>query len=246
MLRFAVALCLLISCSKTWGQSSTAAPATAFAHFFADPTRFEMHGNSPAEAAKFREMTWRIHGQVLHWGSDTIAIPVDRTLDTVFFQLRANAPWDTLLTQISEPGDLIFVYNECCGVFDLVTPPKLRRVPASVTVRLRNGKPGSQYLARMDDAGVLLPNSGEVALESACRSAMFPNRFNISLMEVAECPDTAHCDVSVCMYAADPSEAGDYRDFQTVAELVRFQYLPTTAKPLRVIYDLRTKKLELE
>jgi hypothetical protein len=223
---------------------------TEYARFYADTERIDMmHRNNPEFKARLMEMTWRIHGQEMHWGSDTLRIAVDEVLDTLYFQLEKDRKWDTLICNIREPKAYVFQYNTCCNYFDVHDPRpgiKYHRILGKVSFRVRHGDKNVTYLGNVDDAGGLVQSNNAIVVEPYCRSAMFPNNYNVVISEVKDCTDSAACNQTVCLFEEGSSEPQYDFAFETVREFFHFRYLPLSVEPLVVVWDGRRKRVWIE
>ena len=81
---------------------------------------FSVDTNSFMHKERLYEMQWIINGKLLKYGKSPVKIKPDvNKLDTILFKIRPNANWDTIICNITKPDSLEFVYNPCCGAFNI-------------------------------------------------------------------------------------------------------------------------------
>jgi hypothetical protein len=199
-----------------------------------------------AEAKRIQEMEWRIHGQVLHFGDDTLRIPVDDVLDTIYYRRDLRADWDTMICNIDRPKLISFLYNDCCGAFNVSDASMRRLVQASVEFRLVGNARSKVYLGMMGEDGALLQAGRPAVLHPVCHSAVVPNIFPISLRQIWPCSPADSCGEGACLMQPGQAEPQYEFGFKSVTTIAEFYYLPIDERPLVVTYDLRTRKVTVQ
>lgn len=192
--------------------------------------------DNPKYFKEISEMKWVINQQTLQFGYPPVqVIPNKNKLDTILFQKDANAKWDTLICNISKAQIYNFQYNECCGAFNVIDATNNRFIKGSLSLKLTRKAKHKQYIGTLGEAGMSIQNTIPDTLKPACRSAMSPNIYWVSLKEIVECKNTQKCDISMCFYNGK-EEVYDF-EYSTKKEITEFLYLPLSNEPLSISYN---------
>lgn len=216
-----------------------------FASFRADTNHLQkLIHRSEGVYRRALTLEWRVNGQALMYGTAPVFIQPDSAkLDTILFRTEATRPWDTILCNIRKPGNYEFVYNTCCGGFDLREEGTNRFISGSVVFDLVNEKPDAQYVGTLGEAALFIPAHG-IRLTSHCRSAMSPNIYEVTIAEVERCSDTTStCSYLYCEVDNNDKEVPGEAGFRFLRTPVKFLYMPLDSEPLHVTYDARTGEL---
>lgn len=215
------------------------------ATFSADTTRFYKERNSRKDIYdKIMEAEWKIQGQILHYGSKPVTIKTDNVIDTIFYKHRSNSETDTIICNINKTGNFIFIYNECCGAFN-VADKSGKFFEGSVIFKIK-GQDKRPYLGTLGETGILVNTKGKDTLRSGCRSAMSPNVYELTLGEIEICKDTVDCTQVTCLYEKGQQELNYEFGYNTISEKLRCLFLPLSNQPILVIYDPLTNKIRIE
>ena len=142
---------------------------------------FSIDTNSFMHKEKLHEMQWIINGKPLKYGLPPVKIKPDANkLDTILFKIRPNANWDTIICNIAKPDSLEFVYNPCCGAFNIRDVKTKKFTQAKVVFKIKTPSKNI-YLGVMSEAGVLIKNNSTDTLKVTCSSVMSPNIVNVRL-----------------------------------------------------------------
>jgi hypothetical protein len=194
------------------------------------------------------QMQWSINGQLLTFGSDTVKItPNEKVLDTILFKRNEKSLWDTIICDIAQPRHYNFVYNECCGGFN-VADGKTHSFIKGEVIFEKTEQTQDVYLGLLGETGVLLHRGNNTVLPM-CRSAMSPNIFLIQLKEIEICADTAGCvgpDSDLQCYTTDGGQTTYDLYYRTKKTITRFLYMPLNEEPLKVIYNPVNKQIVIK
>ncbi len=205
------------------------------ATFYADSTDlYHMTGMRKDIYERITQAEWKIKGKTLRYGSKPVKVHIDNKIDTIFFRQNNDTKWDTLICNINKPDTFKFLYNPCCGGFNV--QKSSRNIQGKVKFSLTEQNKNDTYLGILDDAAVILSNS-DTELSTYCRSAMFPNIYNVAIQKVEICKDGDGCS-GRCI-----NNEGDTISYLLVSEKVRFLSLPLSEEPFVIKYDLSTSKL---
>lgn len=215
-----------------------------YATFIADTTDFHSEIASTArERDIVMQMEWRINGQVLRFGSAPIHIKTDpKKIDTILYRMLTNMPFDTIICNVKNPVTYKFVYNLCCGAFDVYGPGD-KRLEGEVVFHLKGRAKGKKYLGILGESGVLVNVTD--TLEWGCRSPMQPNIYPLQFEEVEVCSDTAKCKESVCISDRKKNERAYDLSYRTILRKVNVLYMPLS-EPLHVTYDVPSRRVIIE
>jgi len=211
------------------------------AKFYADTTRLRSFvGHSQSEFDRALKMEWIIKGQVLHWGSPAIDVsPTETGVDTIFFKHHDEAKWDTMICKIKGGSLITFVYNTCCDYFDVVDTSG-DRLEGKVSFVLKGTKPRrKKYMGSIDGSGVFMTKQPDT-LSPFFRSPMLPNRYNVEVKEVKNCSGKDCQEAAVRKPDGSVDESYHYRIIESILVL---HYLPVSADPIAVSYDLSSEKV---
>ena len=216
------------------------------ATFYADTGwAFKDAGNDKKLKARLMEMEWKIRGKTLHFGSEPIEIkPIPGKIDTLFYKHDNNADWDTILCMIKEPRSYKFIYNVCCGGFDVAGENK-HRIQLTSMFRIKGMDNNHTYLGTLGEAGIIVNSSSADTLRPGCRSAMSPNIFEIGLSEIEICRDTNNCYLGHCLFEKGKELAYEFA-YRTISEKLKILYMPLSENPVKVIYDPNKDRIKLE
>jgi hypothetical protein len=191
------------------------------------------------------EAEWRINGKTLHYGSDPIEVTPDEKMDTIFYRQKNKAKWDTIICQISKPGKFTFVYNECCGGFN-VKDESGHFIEAKVNFRIIGQKKRRLYMGTLGEAGLLVRSDCMITLLPGCRSAMSPNIYQLTLSEVDFPTDDSLRNGSTCLYKVGYPELDYDFAFRIIDVKFNFLFMPLINEPIQIIYDLTNGALNLD
>lgn len=210
---------------------------------------FSVEQLSPAENKSNREfqaMQWILNGQPLSYALPSVKIiPNPDKIDTLLFKAKPAAKWDTIYCNIKEAGKYQFTYNECCGGFDLRNQSNNMREIGEVAFKINN--PGNKaYLGTLGESGLILSQKvKEVKVKPACRSAMSPNIYHVTLQEVVICSDTLGCENDICLYKENQDDQDYNFWYKPISVKANFLYMPLGDSPLVVVYDPKKGKVSL-
>lgn len=208
------------------------------ATFYADSTDlYHMTGMRKEIHERITQAEWKIKGKTLRYGSKPVKVTVDNKIDTIFFRQNNNAKWDTLICNINKPETFKFLYNTCCGGFNV--QKSSRNIWGKVKFSLIGQNKNDTYIGILDDAAVILSGL-DTELAPYCRSAMHPNIYRVAIQKIEICQESDGCSEK-CI-----NNKGDIISFLPVSEKVRFLYLPLSEEPFVIKYDLSTSKVIID
>ena len=226
---------LIIVPSILYGQTAT---------FSADTTRFYKETNSEIYA-EIMEAEWIINGQTLRYGSKPITVKTDNILDTILYRKRTHSQWDTIICNINQSGNFQFIYNECCGGFNIADESG-KFIEGSVIFKIKGKENNKLYLGTLDDDGLLVNTTTKDTLKFACRSLLHPNIYQITFKEIEICKDTIGCPEEVCLYEKGKDDLDYGFGYKTISLKLDFLFLPLSNQPITIIYDPKTDKIRIE
>jgi hypothetical protein len=193
------------------------------------------------------EMEWKINGQTLHFGSKPIEVkPDSTTIDTIFYRRNLKSQWDTILCNIREPKNYLFVYNDCCDAFDVQDAILRRRTIGKVIFKLTE-KNKNVFLGTLGESGVLINYPATTdTLVPICNSPMPPNIYQVTFSTIKICNDTVNCDYWICLSDEEEKKYNNAFGSRTVSEKMNIHYVALDNEPLLVIYDPKTNKITLK
>jgi hypothetical protein len=212
-----------------------------YARFSADTNHLrKLLGSDQNVFKRALMLEWRINGQPLVYGSLPVEIrPDPETMDTILFRTGPENRWDTILCNIRRAGNYEFVYNTCCGGFDLREAGTNRFIQGSVLFTVVNRDAKQQYLGRLGEASLFVPEKGDTLFPN-CRSVMSPNVYEVSLTVVEPCADSTGCTFVSCEMNEKNEEVTREFWFRELSTKAYFLYMPLDAEPLEMIYDVKT------
>ncbi|HTL82653.1 MAG TPA: hypothetical protein VL651_13160 [Bacteroidia bacterium] len=214
-----------------------------YATFTADSSELRKQtGSNTDDFDEVMQMEWKMNGKVLRFGS-SMKIKVNNQPDTIFFKQSENSKWDTIICLVKEPEKYYFVYNECCGGFD-VFDDKDRLITASVIFHFEEKQDSGIYIGTLGETGIVLNTSVSDTLWPACHSALAPNIYGIGIYKIELCHDTAEdCDQYTCVNIPGMKVGDGFRRDKTYSQ---FLFLPLSSDPLEVNFDQLSGKLRLK
>jgi hypothetical protein len=216
------------------------------ATFSADTSQFFKEKNrNPEIYNKIMEAEWKINGEILHYGSKPISVKTDNIIDTIYYRQFKNSKWDTLICNINKPKHYIFHFNPCCGGFN-ISDDTNKYVIGSVNFNIKNTDNKRQFLGTLGEAGIIVSSKFISTLEPACRSAMSPNVYQLTLKEFEICKETADYNEVTCLYMKGNEELNYEFSYITTSLKLDCLYLPLSNEPIRVTYDLKIGKVKIE
>lgn len=215
-----------------------------YATFTADSTHLWEHAGQRQDL--YNEMMlweWRIQDQTTHFGGKPIKIKPHEGIDTLFFRKDENYRWDTMLCRIHTATAYEFIYNACCGSFNV--KGRKHPVTAKVLVNIKGNK-DMQYLCTLGENGMLIPGPYDT-LKTACRSAMASNIIPISFSCVTLCDeyDEENCPNGTCL-VSDYTEDDYGTAYNVISKKLEVLYMPLDNKPLLISYDAVSDKISIE
>jgi antitoxin component YwqK of YwqJK toxin-antitoxin module len=177
---------------------------------------------------------WRINGQFLTWGSDTVQVPYTLSgMHVIEFYTEKGKPTSTTYCHISEPNIFTIYWNPCCDEFNI----------------------GSVYrnCERNDRSGeaVKLLVKGTLACEPLCVEV------NTPMATVESIGNVLSNDSVIVPYPSDNARSAMSSNRQTVFVKVyykgkcakrkelefSFMYVVLDTVPVSIIYDTETNKM---
>ncbi len=216
------------------------------AKFYADTTLAWRDAGKNIEAKeRLMEMEWRMNGQVLHFGSEPMKIRVDKKQpDTLFYKQNNRAKWDTIIYNVKEPKVYKFIYNTCCGGFDIADENDDHLVgQVNFIIEGQNNK--KVYLGTLAEAGLIVTPTNNL-LSPGCRSAMSPNIYPLTFREIEICKDSIDCTEGACLYEKGKEQLNDEFGYKTISLKLDCLFLPMSNQPIKVIYNAKTDKIRME
>jgi hypothetical protein len=216
------------------------------ANFFADTTlAWRDAGQNQKEKELLMEMEWRINGQTLHFGSKPIEIKINQNkTDTLFYKQNNKAQWDTIICKINEPKTYKFIYNTCCGGFDIAD--ERGRIFGQVNFKIEGQANKRVYLGTLGEVGLIVKTTTTDTLRPGCRSAMSPNIYQLKFSEIEICKDTSSCFEGTCLYEKGKNELNYDFGYRTISKKINFLFMPLSRKPIQIIYNSKTDKIKIE
>jgi len=216
------------------------------AKFYADTTlAWRDAGQNLKEKQRLMEMEWRINGQILHFGSKPIEIKVNKNkTDTLFYKQNNHAKWDTIICKVKESKNYTFIYNTCCGGFDIADETG-KRIVGQVNFIIEVQDKNQIYLGTLGEAGLIVTNTTD-ALRPGCRSAMSPNIYQLTFREIEICKDTIDCKEGTCLYEKGKEGLNEDFGYKTTSLKLDCLFLPMSNQPIKVIYNAKTGKIRME
>lgn len=223
-----------------WAQSAT---------FYADTMRvWQYAGRSGNKKLnnEIYEMEWRINGQVLRFGSKPVSVPADAdNIDTLFYKQHNKAKWDTIIFNVKKPLSYKFVYNVCCGGFNIEGDGVAPYISGRADFRVTGKQQDKTFVGTLGEVARII-KPGKNLLSPQCRSAMSPNIYWLSLQEIKMCEDTVSCQQELCLYReSQEEETYEGIKFNTISKKTEFLYMPLNSEPIQVIYDAKSKKVTI-
>ncbi len=190
------------------------------------------------------EMEWKINGKYINYKSGSVEVAVNQGKpDTLFYKQRSDAAWDTILCTISEAKAYKFMYNHCCGGFD-VADNKGKYIQGRVHFSVK-GKPDPKiYLGTLGEVGIIVADDKSDVLTPECRSAMAPNIYQVTFSEIEICKDTTGCDQEIiCLYEKEKTEFDYDFGYKTVSNKLSILFMPLSEESLYIVYDPQTNEI---
>ena len=214
-----------------------------YATFIADTTQLRMStGRVQSEFDMAMEMEWKIKGQTLHFG-ESIKVEVNNEVDTFYYHQSNRHNWDTLICLVQEPQTYYFIYNDCCGAFDVYDSTK-RRFTASALFKFEGTLGSSKYVGTLGENGILVKNNRSDTLRPTCRSPMVPNIYFVDFSLVTVCSDTASdCDYYTCITIPGAAKDSGFRRKYSYGS---FLSLPLSRDPIEVTFDKMSGVIRLK
>jgi hypothetical protein len=190
---------------------------------------------------KLSQMEWVINGQKFIASMGEIQIPLTpRTLDTIKFKNKPSDKWETLICNIQKPEKYYFIYNECCGGFD-VTDSLGKKFIGQLEFHLTTDSTdttGTKYMGTLGEGGVFIESQKKTLLLPTCNSPMNPNIYSVSMEEIELCSDsTKTCPDTICLYDVNQKSEPEALNYTIKNYKLKFFYLPLSNEPLHMHYD---------
>ncbi len=182
---------------------------------------------------RITQAQWKIKGKTLRYGSKPVKVRIDNKIDTIFYKENNNSKWDTLICNINKPNTFKFLYNPCCGGFNVQKSSK--NIRGKVKFSLIGQNKNDTYIGILDDAAVILSGS-DTELSPYCRSVMHPNVYNISIQKIEVCKDESNC-TEKCI-----NNGADTLSYLPISQKISFLFLPLSEEPFVIKYNLSTDK----
>ncbi|MEX1003410.1 MAG: hypothetical protein WDZ35_14930 [Crocinitomicaceae bacterium] len=230
-------------------------PAVAFSQEFAEFSLDSSLGWNFSRQEKqelpdyILDQMWIINGNKLTYDSERIRVEVDpNRFDTLLYKGRGRQEFDTIICNITEAGKYQFVYNECCGAFNVQDEASGKFIQGKVIYKIASETQDTskQYLGTLGETAIMVNGNHNDTLEVECRSAMSPNVYHLTFRQIENCNDTLDCDGYTCLHLDDTSEPIWEFAFKTVSKKMDFLYMPLSSKPLIIIYDPAFDKIILK
>lgn len=219
-----------------------------FATFTADSTELRklIGDNNERLFNKILEMEWIINDDTLKFGSSEIyLITNENKLDTIYFKVNAKSAYDTLICNIAQPIKYRFIYNTCCGGFDVIEDKTNNRIGGKVLMKISKSPVNEIYLGTFGEAGMIIGDAFKDTLSVTCTSAMSSNIYAVKLIQIESCKASETCETLMCFQATFGKDKFDY-DYKTVSQKLNFLYLPLSNKPLPITYNLLSNTISIE
>ncbi len=192
-----------------------------------------------------KEMRWKINGQVLSFGSKPIKVkPNPNKIDTIFFKQNNRAEWDTLICIIKQPLTYRFLYNTCCGGFDVADDSG--RILGEINFKIKGKDDKKTYLGTLGEAGIIVNELSTDTLREGCRSAMSPNIYHLTFSAIEICKDTVNCSEGTCLYEKGEENLKYDFGYRAISKKLNVLYMPLSRDPIQIIYDTNTDKIKFE
>ncbi|HOX83463.1 MAG TPA: hypothetical protein PLJ60_14380 [Chryseolinea sp.] len=216
------------------------------ARFFADTTNLWQYvGQNKSHLNEVLEMEWRMSGQVLHFGSEPMVInPDPEKIDTLFYKQNKNAKWDTLICNIKEPLMYKFIYNACCGGFNVLDEND-KPIEGKVNFKFIGKQNHKSFLGTLGESGILVKANVVNTLSPGCRSAMAPNIYSLGFKEIRVCTSTLNCIEEICLYEEGKKDLNYEFRYQAISDKLEIHFIPMSNEPIEVTYNARFDTLSI-
>ena len=212
------------------------------ASFFADTVY--MHGdwrNDPYSGF----LQWTIQGKTFSWGETIQVNPTPNQIDTIFFKRSPEEKTDTIICDIKEARSYKFIYNECCGSFNVLSNDK-QKISGEISFELSEEVADSAVAGTIAETGAYVKGAKTGILRSICSSAMASNISPVVLGEITHCDEINDCPGWMCDYVEEGAE-DSYSDETGFKKMYfHFLYMPLNNSPLQIKYNLKTAELSFE
>ena len=217
------------------------------AGFYADSVEvMRRHGGKLRYFERIQDFEWVINGQSMTWSPDTLHVPVNPfVLDTIRWRRDSSSDWQLIICNIHRPEGYSFVFNECCGGFNVRSHQTGRFTSGKVEFRLK-GAAEVPILGVHGDGSTLLEPDRPVQIPFPCKSAMASNLDWIQVLPVQQVP-MEECEEgfgTMCFFE-EGKESMEEVCFNLLEGESRFLYLFLEEERLVVEVDGTTGELSL-
>jgi hypothetical protein len=224
--------------SKKYTQEYSDNLTQKYAIFYADTAYM---GTSKYYQKIKSETKWIINNQILTYGSRPIkVIPNPHKIDTILFRQNNERDFDTIICNIANPYSYKFVFNGCCGGFN-VSSDSIKNRP-SLRLKLNTPK-NEKYLGILGSSGKLLTQQDTI--KDFCKSALTPNVFPVQLLKISNC-ENDDCEELMCLIEDGLLDYGDNFNYQISKEILNFLFMPLNNEPLEIFYDAKQQKIKIQ
>ncbi|MBL7898290.1 MAG: hypothetical protein JNJ99_07130 [Crocinitomicaceae bacterium] len=209
-----------------------------YASFYANPFRRQSEIDTSSDNYKYiMGMKWIIDGKPFTWYDDTLYVKTDSKPDTIFFQERVNGKIYQLICMISEPNHYNFIYNVCCGAFNVTWNSS--NSWGGVQFNFQKTDP-NYYLGTIHETGLVCHKDSINTVSPQCISAMANNIYPVSLNKIYLHKTSSSLNDSIpisCMTNSKEEYLDDFAEFSVYKRCFDFLYLPLSDKPLKISYN---------
>lgn len=215
------------------------------AEFSADSSRLRIYtGHRQELFNRVMEMKWKINGKEFYFGSSPVqVVPNPDKLDTLFYKRNEQAEWDTIICNVTLSEKYQFVYNTCCDGFNVRNLSTDKFIEGRVIIKMSNYQKDKVFLCTLGEAGMIPKNGVVDTLETACRSAMSPNIYELTFKEINICLDTTNCQEGTCLIRSKNEEPEYDFGYKTISTKLDVLFMPLGNGILKLSYDLKKNEL---
>lgn len=217
--------------------------AQEYAEFRTDTTFLKKSGKNMTE--RILNQVFFFNGQEMRYGSGTIKVEVTpNKLDTILFKKSEDAPFDTIICNVSEPKKYVLHYNHCCGAFNIHEEGK-GMIKGKIIYKLTNSS-DHIYLGTIAETGMIIKSKNKDAFYSECSSAMSPNVCKIAIMEIGACHDSSICIYNTCLKEPGTEEPDWNFEFSVLSKKMEMFYMPLNSEPLIITFNPETDEIKIK
>ncbi|MDB5258653.1 MAG: hypothetical protein JWM14_3348 [Chitinophagaceae bacterium] len=205
-----------------------------------------LSGNRQKMDDHFIDMEWKIRGNSIHYQNKVVELTIaPDKIDTLFYRHHKQAKWDTIICLIREPGEYKFIYNECCGGFN-IADKNGKLIQASINFQLHSNVKHKQFLGTLGETGILVNYNSTDTLKPGCRSAMSPNIYPLTFQEIKIAKDMINAKEGTCLYEKGKEELNYEFGYKTISTKLNCLFMPLSKNPIWVMYDPIENKISIK